>query len=81
MAETADINVKITDTEEFKRGLEIARGEGLKEGRLELIDWLKGRYLVDEDRPDRGTPEAQAILTLAGEALKHLQLLDTPTDD
>lgn len=45
---------------------------GLKEGRQDIIEWLKKKYLEAEDRPDRGTPHAVAVLDLAWEAIKHL---------
>lgn len=45
---------------------------GLKEGRQDIIEWLKKKYLEAEDRPDRGTPHAVAVLDLACEAIKHL---------
>lgn len=43
--------------------------EGLKEGRLEMLNWLQNKYLGD-DAPDRDTPEGKAVIALAGEVAK-----------
>lgn len=65
-----DRGVKLTagDIERIRReGFE----EGLKKGRLEIVDWLEHAYIRDEGRPDRGTPKAEAILELARAASLH----------
>ena len=47
------------------------RDESYKEGKIEgytdVLGWLEKKYLTDEDRPDRNSPEAKAILELARE--------------
>lgn len=49
--------------------------DGLEKGRQEILDWLEHAYIKSPDRPDRGTPEAQAILTLARDAAAHFMPL------
>ena len=49
--------------------------DGLEKGRLEIIDFLERAYLSDEGRPDRGTPQAAAILELAAHAAEHFRPL------
>lgn len=60
-----------------KRGLKAAYDDGeqagLDQGRLEIIDFLEQRYLKDADRPDRGTPQADAMLQLAREAADYFR--------
>jgi len=50
---------------------------GIKEGKsqykVKVLSYLEDRYLNDEGRPDRGTPEGQAILTLARELSGYLK--------
>ena len=62
--------------EEIKKALdhaqEVGRLEGVDQGRREILDWLQSRYL-GENSPDRGSPEAQAVLTLAREASDYLK--------
>jgi len=52
----------------FKAGVE----EGFNRGRKLSLDYLQEKYL-GEDAPDRGTPEANAILTLARELTQHVK--------
>lgn len=51
----------------FTAGVE----EGFNRGRKLSLDFLQEKYLAD-DAPDRGTPEANAILTLVRELTQHL---------
>lgn len=75
---------QVTPTSVFKRGgdgakyhrdIIRARAEGVAEGRQiarkEAVDWLQHRYLAD-DAPDRGTPEASAILKLTRELVQYM---------
>lgn len=59
----------------YQQDVDKARAEGMEEGlqrgRAEIIDFLEKAYLEDERRPDRGTPEGNAILDLAREAHEH----------
>lgn len=45
--------------------------QGLKEGSMigygEILSVLEGKYMTGENRPERGSPEAEAILSLAQE--------------
>lgn len=49
--------------------------EGLDKGRREILDFLQRAYIEDEGRPDRGSPEARAILEVANKVAKHIQKL------
>lgn len=46
--------------------------EGLAKGRQEILDWLQAAYLGPK-APDRDTPEAAAILSLARDASLHFR--------
>lgn len=59
-----------------EKALKGAHEEGLSEGRREILDWLQEKYLNDPDRPDRGTPEAEALLQLVREASQHISSLE-----
>lgn len=81
MAETprsAKIKVNL-DSPVVKRAIKDAEvygfNEGLTQGRKEIIDWLERAYMSDPGRPDRGTPKAQALLTLASEASDYFRKL------
>lgn len=54
------------------RAQQVGHEEGLKEGRLQILEWLEGKYFAD-DAPDRGTEEAKAILAVAREAGAYLR--------
>ena len=62
-------------TPAYQRDLDMARREGFEEGlakgRQEILDWLEHAYIKDPNRPDRGTPKAEAILELAKDAALH----------
>jgi len=62
--------------QDLKRMRQEGREEGLKEGRREILDWLQNAYLDDPDRPDRGSPKAEAILELAKAANAHFLELE-----
>lgn len=47
----------------FKKGAE----HGFDELKTDVLDWLQAKYITDPDRPDRGSPEGEAILKLARE--------------
>ena len=59
------------DPKELKKAYDEGVGEGLNQGRKEIFDWLEHKYLEAEDRPDRSSPEAEAILELTREARQH----------
>jgi len=50
---------------------------GIKEGKAQyknkVLTYLQDRYINDDGRPDRGSPEGQAILTLARELSGYLK--------
>lgn len=50
---------------------------GVKEGKLQyqvkVLAYLEERYIKDDGRPDRGSPEGQAILNLARELSGYLK--------
>jgi hypothetical protein len=58
---------------ELKRARKEGYDEGLAKGRQEILDWLEHAYIDAPDRPDRGTPKAEAILELATAAQLHFQ--------
>lgn len=64
-----------TSTRAYQRDIDRAReegfNEGLKKGRGEILDFLQYSYLEAPDRPDRGTPKAEAILEVARDAQAH----------
>lgn len=52
--------------------------QGLKKGHRDIVDWLMDQYLGSDARPDRGTPEAEAILKLARRAMQHINEKERP---
>lgn len=48
------------------------REEVKKEVQKEVMDWLEKRYM-GPGRPDRGTPEAKAILTVVNDLGKYFR--------
>lgn len=62
------------DTEQIEKIREEGRLEGVQQGRVEILNWLEAKY-IGPDQPDRGTPEANAILVLAREASDYLKKL------
>lgn len=58
---------------QVKRALDVAYREGLKKGRLEVLDFLETAYLKAPDRPDRSTPRGEAILQVARDAAAHFR--------
>lgn len=68
-------SVKVSlDTSQIDAVREEGRTEGVQQGRKEILDWLESKYL-GPDAPNRGTPEAVALLTLAGEAANYMKKL------
>lgn len=63
--------------EDLRRVRQEGFQEGVEKGRQEIVDWLQIAYLAD-DAPERGTPEAEAILTVARDASKHFRDLIVP---
>lgn len=53
---------------------EVGRKQGREEMRIKALTFLQDKYLSDDNRPDRGTPEAKAILQLAKELSELLQV-------
>jgi hypothetical protein len=58
---------------ELKRVRDEGFEEGLQKGRQEILDFLEYAYLKSPTQPDRGTPEAEAILKIATDASQHIQ--------
>jgi hypothetical protein len=58
---------------DFEKGRKLGQSEGLIAARKEALDFLQHKYIDAPDRPDRGTPEADAILSLAGQLSDHLK--------
>lgn len=50
-----------------------AREEGRQEAFSEVVQWLEDRYMKDDPRPDRGSPEGNAILDLVAKFGKYLR--------
>lgn len=63
----------------YQRDIDMARQEGHKEGlnqgRQEILDWLEHAYMDPATRPDRGSPEGEAILKVAQDAANHFRPL------
>lgn len=78
-ASPTPLDSPLVKKDKYHQDIERARDEGfqegVKKGHLDVIDWLEKKYLA-EDAPDRGTPEAQAILTLAREGADHFRSMD-----
>lgn len=51
----------------------VAYAEGFSAGAQKALDYLENRYLHDENRPDRNTPEAKAILTVSRELAEFMR--------
>jgi hypothetical protein len=51
----------------YDLGFKNGASHGFDELRKDVLDWLQDKYITDPDRPDRGTPKAEAILDLARE--------------
>ena len=54
---------------------EVGHEAGLDQGRQEILKWIEDCYINDAGRPDRGTPEAEALLEVAKNAAKHISKL------
>lgn len=63
--------VTLRQLTQVNAAIERAREEGRREGRQEVLDFLQQQYL-SEDAPDRGTPEAEAILAVARAAADYM---------
>lgn len=65
--------------DQAERLREEGRQIGLSEGRIEgyqaVLQWLEVQYLKAPNRPDRDSPQAEAVLELARSAGKHLRKL------
>ena len=59
----------------YDLGFKNGASHGFDELRVEALRFLENKYLHDEDRPDRGTPKAEAILELTRELSTHIQEL------
>lgn len=59
--------------------------EGFKAGAQKVLDYLESRYMDEDKRPDRGTPEAKAILLLTKDLSnfmrKSMQVVDTVNEE
>lgn len=51
----------------YDLGFKNGASHGFDELRMGALTFLQDKYITDPNRPDRGTPEAEAILTLAKE--------------
>jgi len=60
---------------ELKKSRDEGFRDGVRTGHQDLIDWLQDRYMGSEG-PERGTPQATALLTLARDASNHFKALD-----
>lgn len=54
-------------TKVYDLGFKNGAAHGFEELRMSALTFLQDKYITDPNRPDRGTPEAEAILTLASE--------------
>ena len=46
---------------------------GFDELKSAALSFLQAKYITDDDRPDRGTPEAEALLTVARELAAYME--------
>jgi hypothetical protein len=51
----------------YDLGFKNGASHGFDELKQDVLSFLQDKYITDPNRPDRGTPEAEAILKLAGE--------------
>lgn len=51
----------------YDLGFKNGASHGFDELRQDVLTFLQDKYITDPNRPERGTPEAEAILRLAGE--------------
>lgn len=51
---------------------EEGRQEGIREGRGQILEFLQHQYM-DPGRPDRGSPEAQAILEVTRNIMRNFK--------
>ncbi len=56
----------------FQRGMEAGIKEGKRIMARDMVTWLEHKYMAP-DAPDRGTPEAEAILKLTRELSEELR--------
>lgn len=61
--------------EALKNAEQVGYKRGVEEGHKDLLDWLDYAYMNDPGRPDRGTPEGEAILELARSASRYMRKL------
>jgi hypothetical protein len=62
-------------TKNYDLGFKNGAVHGFDELRSAALSFLQAKYITDEDRPDRGTPEAEAILKVAQELSVHMEEL------
>lgn len=62
---------------ETQKAIQKAFDDGVIQGRNEerrsLLSWLEAKYIKDPKRPERGTPEGDAILQVARDAMQHFK--------
>lgn len=56
----------------YDLGFKIGAQHGYDELRQEALTWLQHKYVEAPDKPDRGSPAAEALLELARELTNHL---------
>jgi hypothetical protein len=59
----------------FESGKRAGIQEGRQQVRVEVLSWLQHEYIDSPDRPDRDSPEAAAILSLARRLSESIQVL------
>lgn len=59
----------------YDLGFKNGAGHGFDELQKSLMDWLQAKYITDPNRPDRGSPQGEALLQLAREAQMHISEL------
>ena len=72
MERKPEIPVKMSPEEVDKIRREAVE-EGKQLGRQEMLDWLEDKYMKGDHRADRGSDEANAILSIARQAATHMR--------
>ena len=71
----ADIARRLPADGPLRKAFDDGVQQGRKEARQEVLTWLEKKY-VDTKGPERGSPEARAMLQLAKELAEFLRPLD-----
>lgn len=57
----------------YSEGFQEGVAEGKTQALNDLLNWLSDRYIANPERPDRGSPRAEALLTVTRELAAHFR--------